>query len=161
VPNPVVVDASPLIALAKANYLSLLHVAGDPVFVPQAVVQEVCAHGPQDRAAQAVSQTNWLRIVDPGPILAPLHAYGLDPGEAAVLTWALTHPGMQAVIDERLGRRCALALSVPCVGRVGLVIAARQQGVIAAARPVLEDLRRVGLYLSDRMLILCLAKVGE
>jgi predicted nucleic acid-binding protein len=42
-----------------------------------------------------------------------------------------------------------------------VVIAARQHGVIPAARPVLEQLRRAGLYLSDRAMQQALALVGE
>ncbi|HEV3258838.1 MAG TPA: DUF3368 domain-containing protein [Gemmataceae bacterium] len=158
---PAVVDASPLIVLAKASHLVLLQLASDPVLVPQRVALEIQGQAPNDPAAQALAKTSWLVIVDPGPILPALQPYRLGPGEAEVLTWALTHPGTQAILDERVARRCATALGVSHQGTVGVVIAARQHGVIPAARPVLEQLRRAGLYLSDRAMQQALALVGE
>lgn len=38
---------------------------------------------------------------------------------------------------------------------------AKQQGYIAAARPVVEDLIRGGMYLSRHVLDVALARVGE
>jgi hypothetical protein len=67
-----VVDSSPLIVLAKTGHLALLRLAGDPVLVPRAVEQEVYQGGANDPAAQALGQTSWLRVVDPGPVLPVL-----------------------------------------------------------------------------------------
>jgi predicted nucleic acid-binding protein len=50
---------------------------------------------------------------------------------------------------------------VPLRGTVGLVLAAKQAGRIAAARPVLERLRDSGMYLSDAVLNRALSRVGE
>jgi len=50
------------------------------------VEQETYQGGPNDPAAQALAQTSWLQVVDPGSIPALLRPYGLDAGEAAVLT---------------------------------------------------------------------------
>ena len=51
-PAPPVVNASPLIVLAKAGQLAMLRLAGDPVLVPRAVVQEISIVGPSDPAAK-------------------------------------------------------------------------------------------------------------
>lgn len=160
-PKPLVVDASPVIVLAKAGFLDLLQIAGDPVQVPLAVVQEIQWVGPHDPAAQALAQTPWLIPVDPGPAPAALQPFNLDAGEEAVLTWALANPGTEALIDDPKARRCALALGIPHRGCLGLVVFARQQGVLPAARPVLEQLRQVGLRLSDRIMNQALAQIGE
>ena len=158
---PPVVNSSPLIVLAKASHLALLRLAGDPVLVPRAVEQEISRRGATDLAVQALSQTSWLQIVDPGRVPAVLQQYGLGAGEAAVLTWALAYPGTEALLDDLVARRCATALGIPHRGSAGLVIAAKQQGFIAAARPVLEQLRHAGLHLSDRVMNRILGQVGE
>jgi predicted nucleic acid-binding protein len=46
-------------------------------------------------------------------------------------------------------------------GTLGLVLVARRRGVIPAARPVVERLRRSGMYLSDRVCDRALALIGE
>ena len=49
--NPAIADASPLIVLAKIGQLPLLELAGDPVFVPRAVEQEIhCEFARRDAA---------------------------------------------------------------------------------------------------------------
>jgi predicted nucleic acid-binding protein len=61
----------------------------------------------------------------------------------------------------RAGRRCATTLGIPIRGTLGLVLTAKQRGEISAARPVLEQLRLSGMYLSDRVMNQALALVGE
>jgi len=161
VPNPLVVNASPIIVLAKTGFLDLLRLAGDPVQVPLAVAREIMRAGANDPAVQALTHVPWLISVDPGPAPAALQAFGLDPGEESVLTWALANQGTETLIDDQAARRCARALGIPCRGCLGLVIVARKQGIIASARPVLEQLRQAGLRLSDRVLNLALAQVRE
>jgi predicted nucleic acid-binding protein len=46
-------------------------------------------------------------------------------------------------------------------GALGLVLVAKQQGLVPAARPVLEPLKRAGIYLSDRLEDQILAAAGE
>lgn len=88
-------------------------------------------------------------------------AWRLDAGEEAVLAWAYAHPGCDAIIDDLAGRRCANALGIPLRGTLGLVLLATQCGHIQAARPVLEQLREAGMYLSDRVLEQALREIGE
>jgi predicted nucleic acid-binding protein len=159
--KPLVVNASPIIVLAKAGFMDLLRAAGDPVQVPQAVVQEIQQAGPNDPAVQALTQTPWLIPVDPGAISPVMPAMKLGAGEQSVLTWALAHVGTEAILDDPAGRRAAAVLGIPHRGCLGLVIQARQQGLLAAARPVLEQLRQAGLRLSDRLMNQALAKVKE
>jgi predicted nucleic acid-binding protein len=52
-------------------------------------------------------------------------------------------------------------LRVTEVPVLGLVMLAKQRGRIPAARPLVESLRRGGLYLSDTVLDAALALVGE
>jgi predicted nucleic acid-binding protein len=161
VPNPLVIDASPLIVLAKTGFLDLIRVIGDPAQVPTAVVQEIQQAGAKDLAVQALGQTSWIGIVDSGVPPGILLPFGLDPGEEAVLSWALANPGTEALLDDQAARRCAKALGIPHRGCLGLVIAARQHGVLSAARPVLQTLRQAGLRLTDRIMNQALGLVGE
>jgi predicted nucleic acid-binding protein len=156
-----VVDSSPVILLAKTGHLDLLRLAGDPVLLPGAVEQEIYQGGPNDPAVQALGRTSWLQVVDPGPLPPVLQPYGLDAGEAAVLTWALAHLGTEALLDDLRARRCAAALVVPHRGSAGLVIDAKRQGLIPVARMVLEQLCQAGLHLSDQVMNRILAQVEE
>lgn len=87
--------------------------------------------------------------------------WDLGAGESAVLTWGYVNPGTEVILDDLAARRCAAPLGIPARGRLGLVLSAKQQGRIPAARPVLEQLRLSGMYLSDRVMNQALTLVGE
>ena len=159
--EPPVANASPVIVLARGNRLELLRVAGPRVVIPSQVAEEIRRRGPEDVTARALAETPWLEIVETGPPPAEIEAQRLGPGESAVLTWALRHPGTEAIIDDLAARRLAAELGIPTRGTLGLVLAAKQAGIIGAARPVVEELRQIGLYLSDRIIAQALRRVGE
>lgn len=156
-----VVNASPLILLAKAGVLDLLKLAGEEVLVPGTVTMEIHRRGPTDPTVQAIENSPWLTIVEPLPIPALIQAWDLGAGESSVLAWAYANPGTEAIIDDLAARRCAAGLGVPVRGTLGLVLVAKQRGIVSAARPVLEQLRQSGMYLSDRVLNQALTLVGE
>jgi predicted nucleic acid-binding protein len=156
-----VVNTSPLIHLAEAGLLALLQQAAATVWVPEPVAREIRAYGPDDPTAIALASHAWLEVKPVDAIAGELLAWNLGAGETSVIALAQSSPGSMAVIDDWAGRRCAEALGLPLRGTVGLVLAAKQAGRIAAARPVLEQLRNKGMYLSDAVLNRALRRVGE
>jgi predicted nucleic acid-binding protein len=156
-----VVNASPLIFLAQGDLLDFLRLAGPEIVVPAPVAEEIQRRGTTDPTAQALTRTAWLIIVKAPPVPALIQAWDLGEGESSVLAWAYTHPGTETIVDDLAARRCAAALGLPVRGTLGLVLTAKRRGIIPAARPVVERLRQVGMYLSDRVIHQALALVGE
>ena len=159
--EPPAVNASPLIYLARAGLLDFLQLVAETVVVPAAVTDEIRRRGPTDITVQALQNTAWIVRIDDLPIPRVIQAWDLGEGESAVLAWAYTHPGTEAIVDDLAGRRCAAALGIPVRGTLGLVLTAKRRGRLPQARPVLERLRQAGLYLSDRVMNQGLALVGE
>jgi predicted nucleic acid-binding protein len=155
------VNASPLIFLARANLIELLQLAGTEIVVPTPVAEEILRRGPDDPAAQALSSVEWLTIADPPPIPEVVQGWDLGAGESSVLAWSYEHPGADCILDDLAARRCANLLGLPVRGTLGLVILGKRRGIFPKARPVLERMRRSGMYLSDRVLNRALSKVGE
>ncbi|WP_295392744.1 DUF3368 domain-containing protein [uncultured Thiodictyon sp.] len=156
-----VVNSSPLIHLAEAGLLHLLRDAAPTVWVPEPVAREIRAYGDLDPTARALAAHDWLEVQPVPAASAQCLAWDLGPGETAVLELVRGFPESTAVIDDLAGRRCAEALGLSLRGTVGLVLAAKQTGRLAAARPVLEHLRDSGMYLSDAVLQRALRWVGE
>lgn len=154
-------NSSPLIILSRGGFLDLLRLVAQEVIVPSTVAAEVQQRGPDDLTLQALRSTLWLNLVQAPPIPTAIEAWDLDPGESSVLARALGHPGTEATVDDLKARRCAASLGIPVRGTVGVVLLAKQRRAIPAARPVIEDLRRSGLYLSERVMNESLARVGE
>jgi predicted nucleic acid-binding protein len=99
--------------------------------------------------------------VDPGSIPPPVLAFNLGDGESAVLAHALANPGSGAILDDSAARHAAATLGIPHQGTLGLIIFAKHQGLVPAARPIVEQLRQEGMYLSDEVMNQALAQVGE
>lgn len=156
-----VINASPLIFLSRGGILDLLQLLDDEILVPSAVAVEIQQRGTNDPTVLALTQTNWLVVVETPPTPEIIQSWDLGKGESSVLTWAYTHPGTEAIVDDLAARRCAAVLEIPVRGTLGLVLTAKQRGKIPAARPVLNNLRSLGMYLSDSVINQALALVGE
>jgi predicted nucleic acid-binding protein len=161
VADPPAVNASPLIFLTRANLLDLLQLIAPESAVPAPVADELRRRGPGDPAARALATTSWLRVVDAPAVPAAVQAWDLGLGESAVLAWCAARPGVEAIVDDLNGRRCAHALGIPVRGTLGLVLLAKRRGRLREARPVLEFLRGAGMYLSERVINRALTTVGE
>lgn len=159
--DPVIINASPLIFLARSRHIHLLQHLHRPVLVPQPVVQEIRARGPHDPTVRTLSETAWLEVASAPVIPDEILAWNLGLGESAVLALAQSKPGSIAMIDDLAGRRCAQTLNIPLVGTVGLVLLAKKNGVIPSARATLAVLREQGMYISDSVLNSALSLVEE
>lgn len=156
-----VVNASPLIFLSRGGHLPLLQIVAARVWIPHSVAEELLARGAGDVTACQLNAHPWLEVREKAAIPSAIMQWGLGPGESAVLAESLALPGAHAVIDDLAGRKCAASFGIPVIGTLGVVLRARRQGVIPAARPVVEDLLRGGMYLTRSLLDHALALVDE
>lgn len=128
--------------------------------MPAPVADEIRKRGEHDITAQAIAHTDWLITKPVSTIPANITEWRLGAGESGVLALAAKHQ-LEAIIDDLAGRKCAATLNIPIRGTLGIVLVAKQRGVIPAARPVIEDMMRAGLYLSRKILNKALRRVGE
>ena len=154
------VNASPLILLARIGQLDLLKLAGSPVRAPLQVRDEVAAKGSTDIVVSAMARAPWLEPSGLAPIPADIRLRNLGAGEAAVLS-ASRFASATAILDDLQARQCALDLGVKHIGTLGLVLRARQRGVLPRAKPVVEALLAAGMYLSPAMVRETLRIAGE
>jgi len=155
------VNTSPLIFLSKIGLLDLLRAGDLPVIVPLAVLDEIARHGPEDQSLFQVRSTAWLQVATDLPIPPQLDASRLGAGELSVITLALAQPGSEVVLDDLTARRCARDNGLSVQGTIGLLLVGRQCGLVPAVRPLMEQLRGMGMYLSDRFVAQVLKAAGE
>ena len=86
----------------------------------------------------------------------------LDPGEASTLRLAvnLKRPAL-VLMDERAGRAQAAQLGVAVIGTAGIILAARQRGLIPSARAVFDRLLQTDFRLSADLIAAVLRDAGE
>lgn len=155
-----VVNASPVIALAKAHRLGLLEQLCGELLLPEQVAAEILA-GPQADPARQALERGWGNRVGAGEVPTELLEWGLGPGETAVLAVALERAPATALLDDAAGRACAKTLRIPVIGTLGVVLRAKARALVPSAREVLEDLRACGLYIDDDVVRSALAPFGE
>ena len=155
-----IINASPLIFLSRGGHLGLLESFAAEIWVPEPVAAEVRRRGAEDLTAQALVSTPWLVVQPIPPVPISIIEWRLGIGESATLALALSH-GVEAIVDDLAGRKCAASIGVDVRGTLGIVLAAKQRGLIPAARPIVEDLTAAGLYLSRRVLDAALQRVEE
>ncbi len=155
-----VVNASPLIVLARMNALHLLSELAEQIVVPTAVVTEILAGPAEDPARQAVERGAFKSVDQPA--LDEILAWDLGAGESAVLSYALNQKGWVAIIDDGAARKCARSLNIPHRGTLGIVLLAKQRGIIPSAAQLIRRSMKAGLRIDERMLTQLLwESVGE
>jgi len=85
----------------------------------------------------------------------------LDAGEAEAIALAIEVNAELLLMDDKIGRRIAQFLNVPCIGTVGVLLEAKAKGLVPAIKPILDALRNLGFYLSDELYKRILEDAGE
>ncbi len=68
---------------------------------------------------------------------------------------------MGVVLDDLQARKCTELFDISLIGTLGLVVLAKRKGLIALAKPFIERLVAVGLYIDSNILDRILIGVGE
>lgn len=86
--------------------------------------------------------------------------WNLGDGETDVLSVAFKE-NHTALIDDRAARKCAETLNIKTLGTGGILVLAKRRGLIDSVSEALENLRSVGLYISDEIIELLKKQAGE
>ena len=156
---PVVVNNTPLVALWVLGRLDLLQQLFGIVLIPPSVQAEFVG-AERTQRQRALENAPWIQtatLVNPRRILAYT---GLDRGEAETLALAEERNGM-VIMDERKGRRYAQRLGLPLTGTLGVLLLAKERGLITTVSSAIAQLQNAGLYLDAALVARVLALAGE
>jgi uncharacterized protein len=158
----VVSNTGPIVALAKADHLSLLRILYGEVLIPPAVHRELLAKVGPEAGRIDEGLAGFLRVT---PIPRPAEEVdrllsGLGAGEQQAIALALEIGGL-LVIDDRAGRKAAGQLGIVTTGAVVVLLKAKQDGHLPMVGPVLETIRRHGYWLSDAVVETAMRLAGE
>jgi len=160
VPESWIIDASPLIILARIARLDWFERLPSTTLVPQAVIREIAAGAGHDPSAPGAVRWATSRAVADLPVPASIAHRGLGDGEAQVITHGQS-PERLSVLDDRSARTCARAHGVRVIGTLGVILLARKNGLIARARPWVDRAQTAGLFLDPALVAQVLSTIGE
>lgn len=158
----VVCNAGPLITLTKINRLHLLRDLFGQITIPQAVYDEVVLRGSGRVGALETRDAGWILVRSAGDRLSITllrEELGLGESEAIVLAQELNASWL--LLDDALARRKANRLGIPVVGTLGVLLMAKNAGLISTVKAALDDLGRTDFRASQRVLDEVLYKAGE
>jgi len=134
----VVSDTSPLTALIQCQSEEILLGLFNEVVIPEAVQKELLRFH--------ASIPNWLQVksvIEDERVDA--FSSVVDRGEAEGIELAIELKADRLLIDERKGQRLAAREGVPVIGLLGIVLLAKQTGLIPSARGLLAELEKTAL----------------
>jgi predicted nucleic acid-binding protein len=156
----IISDTSPIIGLAICNKLDLLQSLFDTVYIPQAVYDELNVPGkPEFERIAEWAKGKIIPAVN-GPLINALRVT-LDPGESEAISLYWEKQADYLLIDERRGRAIARSSGVKIVGTAGILVLAKERGLISEIKSSLDMLIRNDFRISDLLYRQLLWKAGE
>jgi predicted nucleic acid-binding protein len=159
----VVSNTTPLIGLASIRRFDLLQKLFGELYIAQAVYDEAVIAGHEAGGAkQEVQTATWIKTIRvKDQFAAQLLLSDLDRGEAETIVLAYELKADWVLMDEKRGRRKLSELGFRKIGTAGLLLMAKQGGLLPVIRPDLEELRQRGFSLSLDIINIILTQANE
>lgn len=150
----IVSNTGPIIGLAKIGKIDLLKALAEETLIPLHVHKELFGKIGAETGQIEEALNDFIRVapVDiSDPSIASVLAE-LDEGERQAVALASgLGKDVLLLIDDYAGRQAARRLGVAVTGLVGLLLLAKEKGLIESVGSLLEGLRGAGYWLSDEV----------
>jgi predicted nucleic acid-binding protein len=153
----VVADTTPLITLAGVGEIRLLPLLFGEIHIPEQVWDEYEKFRPQQQLPD-LSAMAWLQR---HLVISDQQFTMLDDGEAAALTLVQMLHAQLLLVDEQKARKVAAQANMQIVGTLGLLLRAKQEGHLAAIRPITDQFLRLKRYYTPVLIAQVLQAAGE
>lgn len=147
----IITNTTPILSLLKINKLDLLKELYGKVTVPSAVYQEI-EKGKKKPYYQDLKQVAWIEIENIKNPDSRAFFVDLDDGEAEVLILAKEQNADLVVMDEIMGREYAKQLGFNLTGTLGILLKAKDKGLINSLREILTELIEKGTWLNPKLI---------
>ncbi len=137
----IIADTSCLIVLQNIQELPLLQKLFGEVFITQEVKEEFGGDLPEwikIKKVQNKIQQNALSLI-------------LDEGEASSMALCLETANSLLIIDEKKGRRIAQELGLKIIGTLGVILQAKEIGLINSVEDLLAKLENADFRISQSL----------
>ena len=154
----VVVNTTPLIALADIGHLDILHNLYGEIMIPQAVLDEILT----EPAKSIVSRCDWISVFDiDSKKPNRLYSARLHAGEIAVMMLADEQDADLLIMDDNAAKKTAKFIGFSVTGTIGVLLKAKRDGLIQNVKPLLAEMISDGFYISETIRKMVLEEAGE
>ena len=159
-----VCDTNVIIDLSKIRRLDLLKDLFDEVLIPDEVREELIAgeEGGIEDADIKKAITEWISVkeVEDRLALEGMKTH-IDKGESACIVLCKEIDADLLAINDLKARGVAHALGIRIIGTLGILLLAKEKGLIQKIQPVIDELRKIGAYMSNNLYSRILKDAGE
>ena len=147
----IISDTSCLILLYKIDELDLLKGISDKVFVTSTIKKEFGKPLPDWIKIKSPSDKHYQKILE----------MDLDPGEASAIALSLELENSILIIDDLKARKVTDRLKLRYSGTFGLILKAKQLGIVTAIRPILNKIKETNFRFSENLFEIILKEANE
>ena len=149
--KPIISDTSCFIVLSKTGQLDLLHKLFGNILTTPEIAEEFGEELP-----------NWVEIVAvKDEYKLKLFETQIDKGEASAMALALETNNAFLIIDDYKARKLAHTLNLHYTGTIGIIILAKQKGIIGSIKPVLAKIKETNFRISADLELQALIQANE
>lgn len=150
-PKVIISDTSCLIILTKIRELDLLRQLYKTVTITQDILLEYGEHLP-----------DWIEVQQPKDHRRQqLLEKQIDKGEASAIALALETNENIIILDDWKARKLADKLGLSITGTIGLIIKAKNKGIILSIKPYLDKIRETNFRFSEELEKIALREANE
>jgi len=147
----VVSDTSPISNLLQIGEINLLRQIFYKIIIPTEVFAEIC----QIKSHQKILvKQDWIETATlANTKLKNSLMADLDSGEAEAIALAVELKADYLLIDETKGRQIAASYGIKVTGIIGVLIKAKEEGLIIEVKPYLQKLvNDAGFWLNPKLI---------
>ena len=138
----VIADTSCFILLDKINELDLLQKIFKHITTTEEIAKEFNKPLPQ-----------WVSIQSPtNPRYSELLEIEVDKGEASAISLALEIDSSLLILDDQKARKLAERLRLNYTGTLGILLKAKELGILTSIKPVLQKIQQTNFRFSEKVL---------
>lgn len=158
----VISNSSPIIHLTKIGRLNLLERLYSRILVPEKVYLECTDTVHYHKEVELIAQSAWIKrhLIEDHRLFNLLYAE-IDAGEAEALVLALEQKADLLLLDDQEARRMARKLGLLVTGTLGVLLKAKNEGMINSFAEDLQKLQRSGFWLSQKLVNTLLSRIGS
>jgi len=147
----IISDTSSLIALTNIGELEILKGVYEEVVITPEIAEEYGLETPDWIRIERVNDKQKFKLLN----------LELDEGESSGIALALENESSLLIVDEKKGRGIAKKLGIKITGILGVMIRAKETGVVEKIKPLIDKLEKVDFRMSARLKSQILERVGE
>lgn len=156
----VIADSSALVALSICQTLPLLEPLFKKIYVPKAVYEEVSIKGKSEADALTDYLSSRIKPVQTDKIQI-MNASKLGIGEQEAIALYNELSADLLIIDDALAKKIAYANGLEVMGSIGVLLLAKQRGLISSIRPMLNLLAVSDIHLGTSIIEKALKLANE